>query len=90
LARAEADALAQWNNDRSLRCRSDRLSDSNDPFLHAKAAVRMFTHALRFFEQDVKHEQQPHQRAQVAKGTIYLYFRDKGSLFQELVRSMLK
>jgi AcrR family transcriptional regulator len=29
------------------------------------------------------------QRAGVAKGTIYLYFRDKESLFQELVRSRL-
>ncbi len=29
------------------------------------------------------------QRAGVAKGTIYLYFRDKESLFQELVRAML-
>ena len=29
------------------------------------------------------------QRASVAKGTIYLYFRDKESLFQELVRTML-
>ena len=29
-------------------------------------------------------------RAGVAKGTIYLYFRDKESLFQELVRSMLE
>jgi AcrR family transcriptional regulator len=29
------------------------------------------------------------RRAGVAKGTIYLYFRDKDSLFQELVRSML-
>ena len=29
------------------------------------------------------------RRAQVAKGTIYLYFRDKESLLQELVRSML-
>jgi AcrR family transcriptional regulator len=29
------------------------------------------------------------RRAQVAKGTIYLYFRDKESLFQELVRAML-
>ncbi len=29
------------------------------------------------------------KRADVAKGTIYLYFRDKESLFQELVRSML-
>src|SRR5262245_47979027 len=29
------------------------------------------------------------KRANVAKGTIYLYFRDKESLFQELVRSML-
>ena len=29
------------------------------------------------------------QRAGVAKGTIYLYFRDKESLFQELVRTML-
>src|SRR6267142_4277208 len=28
------------------------------------------------------------RRAGVAKGTIYLYFRDKESLFQELVRSM--
>ena len=28
-------------------------------------------------------------RAGVAKGTIYLYFRDKQSLFQELVRTML-
>ncbi len=28
-------------------------------------------------------------RAGVAKGTIYLYFRDKETLFQELVRSML-
>jgi AcrR family transcriptional regulator len=28
-------------------------------------------------------------RAGVAKGTIYLYFRDKESLFQELVRSMI-
>ena len=28
-------------------------------------------------------------RAGVAKGTIYLYFRDKESLFQELVRAML-
>src|SRR4030088_482712 len=29
------------------------------------------------------------KRADVAKGTIYLYFRDKESLFQELVRAML-
>ena len=29
------------------------------------------------------------RRAGVAKGTIYLYFRDKESLFQELIRSML-
>jgi AcrR family transcriptional regulator len=29
------------------------------------------------------------KRAGVAKGTIYLYFRDKEALFQELVRSML-
>jgi AcrR family transcriptional regulator len=29
------------------------------------------------------------ERAGVAKGTIYLYFRDKESLFQELVRSLL-
>src|SRR6478752_1689526 len=29
------------------------------------------------------------RRAGVAKGTIYLYFRDKQSLFQELVRTML-
>jgi AcrR family transcriptional regulator len=28
-------------------------------------------------------------RAEIAKGTIYLYFRDKESLFQELVRAML-
>ena len=29
------------------------------------------------------------RRADVAKGTIYLYFRDKESLFQELIRTML-
>jgi AcrR family transcriptional regulator len=29
------------------------------------------------------------KRADVAKGTIYLYFRDKDALFQELIRSML-
>src|SRR5262249_35922184 len=29
------------------------------------------------------------RRARIAKGTIYLYLRDKESLFQELVRSML-
>ena len=29
------------------------------------------------------------KRAGIAKGTIYLYFRDKESLFQELVRAML-
>jgi AcrR family transcriptional regulator len=29
------------------------------------------------------------KRADVAKGTIYLYFRDKEALFQELVRTML-
>jgi AcrR family transcriptional regulator len=29
------------------------------------------------------------RRAEIAKGTIYLYFRDKESLFQELVRAML-
>ena len=29
------------------------------------------------------------KRAGIAKGTIYLYFRDKESLFQELVRTML-
>ena len=29
------------------------------------------------------------RRAGVAKGTIYLYFRDKESLFQELVRTLL-
>src|SRR6059058_3944723 len=29
------------------------------------------------------------ERAGVAKGTIYLHFRDKESLFQELVRAML-
>jgi AcrR family transcriptional regulator len=30
------------------------------------------------------------RRAGVAKGTIYLYFRDKESLFQELVRAMVR
>ncbi len=29
------------------------------------------------------------KRAKIAKGTIYLYFRDKESLFQELIRDML-
>ncbi|HEY1475925.1 MAG TPA: helix-turn-helix domain-containing protein [Pseudolabrys sp.] len=29
------------------------------------------------------------RRARIAKGTIYLYFRDKESLFQELIRAML-
>src|SRR5471032_1831176 len=29
------------------------------------------------------------KRADVAKGTIYLYFRDKEALFQELIRAML-
>src|SRR3974377_1411160 len=29
------------------------------------------------------------RRAGVAKGTIYLYFRDKESLFQEMIRTML-
>ena len=29
------------------------------------------------------------RRAGVAKGTIYLHFKDKEALFQELVRSML-
>jgi AcrR family transcriptional regulator len=29
------------------------------------------------------------RRARIAKGTIYLYFRDKESLFQELIRTML-
>src|SRR6516164_6039844 len=29
------------------------------------------------------------RRAGIAKGTIYLYFRDKESLFQELVRAMV-
>jgi AcrR family transcriptional regulator len=29
------------------------------------------------------------RRAEIAKGTIYLYFRDKESLFQELVRAMV-
>src|SRR5246127_2938695 len=29
------------------------------------------------------------RRARIAKGTIYLYFRDKESLFQQLVRTML-
>jgi AcrR family transcriptional regulator len=29
------------------------------------------------------------KRAKIAKGTIYLYFRDKESLFQELIRAML-
>jgi AcrR family transcriptional regulator len=29
------------------------------------------------------------KRADVAKGTIYLYFRDKETLFQELIRTML-
>src|SRR5579864_2780406 len=29
------------------------------------------------------------KRAGVAKGTIYLYFRDKETLFQELIRTML-
>ena len=29
------------------------------------------------------------QRAGVAKGTIYLYFRDKDALFEELIRSVL-
>src|ERR1700674_5323875 len=29
------------------------------------------------------------RRASIAKGTIYLYFRDKESLFQELIRAML-
>ena len=30
------------------------------------------------------------KRANVAKGTIYLYFRDKETLFQELLRAMLQ
>jgi AcrR family transcriptional regulator len=43
--------------------------------------------ALRGFE--VARLDDVAKRAGVAKGTIYLYFRDKESLFQELVRTML-
>jgi AcrR family transcriptional regulator len=63
--------------------REDRRGERREAIL--SAALEEF--AARGFEatrlDDVA------RRAGVAKGTIYLYFRDKESLFQELVRAML-
>jgi len=65
------------------RARAERRSERRTAIL--SAALEEF--AARGFEatrlDDVA------RRAGVAKGTIYLYFRDKQSLFQELVRTML-
>ena len=66
-----------------VRARKARSADRREAIL--AAALDEF--ASRGFEaarlDDVA------RRAGVAKGTIYLYFRDKESLFQELIRTML-
>ena len=67
--------------------RSHARSRSNDVSAANTRALVVTDRALRGFERarldDVA------KRAGVAKGTIYLYFRDKESLFQELIRAML-
>ena len=70
-------------NQRGRDRRSDRRAERREAILAAaleEFSVRGFA-ATRL--DDVA------RRAGVAKGTIYLYFRDKESLFQELVRAML-
>ena len=68
---------------RSLRVRKARGGDKRQAIL--EAALEEFSG--RGFEatrlDDVA------RRAGIAKGTIYLYFRDKETLFQELLRGML-
>ncbi len=77
-ARLSRAAPAQAEGDRAVRSAARR-----DAIL--SAALEEFS--ARGFEatrlDDVA------KRADVAKGTIYLYFRDKESLFQELIRAML-
>ena len=63
--------------------RAQRSADRRDAILSAaldEFSVRGFA-ATRM--DDVA------RRAGIAKGTVYLYFRDKESLFQELIRTML-
>jgi AcrR family transcriptional regulator len=79
-ARAAARAVPRPGRERA---RAGRRNERRTAIL--SAALEEF--AARGFEatrlDDVA------RRAGVAKGTIYLYFRDKQSLFQELVRTML-
>ena len=78
-ARRSASGVRQ----RSAGKRKERSAARRDAIL--SAALEEFS--LRGFEatrlDDVA------RRAGIAKGTIYLYFRDKESLFQELIRTML-
>jgi len=88
MARSATKRVAQrpqpvGNSRRAPEPRSARQAERRDAILAAALAefsARGFA-ATRL--DDVA------KRAGVAKGTIYLYFRDKESLFQELVRAML-
>ena len=81
--RARASVLRDGRPGARRSPREQRSADRRDAIL--AAALEEFS--ARGFEatrlDDVA------KRADVAKGTIYLYFRDKESLFQELIRAML-
>src|SRR5262245_66248599 len=81
--RRKARAAAAGRGAPAARTRTDRRTERRAAILSAaleEFAARGFA-ATRL--DDVA------RRADVAKGTIYLYFSDKESLFQELVRTML-
>jgi len=78
-----ATAIARTRRKRPPRGRAEKSAARHDAILAAaldEFSARGFA-ATRI--DDVA------RRAGVAKGTIYLYFRDKEALFQELVRTML-
>jgi AcrR family transcriptional regulator len=83
LRRAAPDSVSKPVPARHVRARAERQAERRRAILDAaldEFAAAGFA-AARL--DDVA------KRAGVAKGTIYLYFRDKESLFHELVRSML-
>jgi len=74
-ARAGKRSTADSREARSAARRAEILTAALDEFSERGFAATRLDDVAR--------------RAGVAKGTIYLYFRDKESLFQELIRTML-
>jgi AcrR family transcriptional regulator len=73
--RAASESLSETRKERSAARREVILAAALDEFSQRGFEAARLDDVAR--------------RAGVAKGTIYLYFRDKESLFQELIRTML-